>query len=618
MMHRCRCLLLASPSPGRALPRISSSTPMRRRRLRHRSFATRTNAACAAGTSAAGTSSFTDVDAHQHHHQQQQKEHGVLGDLLRTLPARARDISSRVPRPRPTSSLPITHSTDGPAARRYDASSKKDESGAAAAMADLSRATDAAAALLALTASPALRNSFASRGDSDGLDTKDDKKNSNNNNKRKGKGTEVDAQSGGTAVLDQDAVESLHFALLAVSSWLQTSVREAAAASRRTTQQQSQHQQGIDEAIVAAIDLTVRSADLALPLTPTLYRTLASDVVAAHSSPSSHPSLQVMEVANLLRVALFPAFDPPPVAFFHGPCVALVQRGLVREAIDLLDEMDAEFGITEVDAGTGMEMLSAVAEGMGVGVANSGGGSESQASIVFGKAGRNRSSISTEFDPVDATELVFRLRGPLLRQLDDASKELRREMDRSAEGAEASAELVDLLESLSRPADGDANADNDPDASAIEAVDDNDVPSEILGEYDLEADSSPEDTAGTLADIETLSDAVSSLAEDGTGPSPKGVVGQSSRAPGLPMYSTYQIPQSLHDQMASEMIYVRKGPSWDLPDLAEQLRSLNNGREILYTKKYEEDLISSMMRDWDEDEEYDDIDYDDDEEERER
>ena len=234
-------------------------------------------------------------------------------------------------------------------------------------MADLSRATDAAAALLALTASPALRNSFASRGDSDGLDTKDDKKH-NNKKKRKGKGTEVDAQSGGTAVLDQDAVESLHFALLAVSSWLQTSVREAAAASRRTTQQQSQHQQGIDEAIVAAIDLTVRSADLALPLTPTLYRTLASDVVAAHSSPSSHPSLQVMEVANLLRVALFPAFDPPPVAFFHGPCVALVQRGLVREAIDLLDEMDAEFGIVEVDAGTGMEMLSAVAEGMGVGV----------------------------------------------------------------------------------------------------------------------------------------------------------------------------------------------------------------------------------------------------------
>lgn len=478
-------------------------------------------------------------------------------------------------------------------------------------MADLSRATDAAAALLALTASPALRTAFASRGDT----KDDDKKNSiNNNKKRKGKGMEVDA------VLDQDAVESLHFAFLSVSSWLQTSVQEAAAASSRT----NQHQQGIDEAIVAAIDLTVRSADLALPLTPTLYRTLASDVVAAHSSPSSHPSLQVMEVANLLRVALFPAFDPPPVAFFHGPCVALVRRGLVREAIDLLDEMDAEFGIAEVDAGTGMEMLSAVAEGMGVGVANSvgsGGGSESQASIVFGKAGRNRSSISTEFefDPVDATELVFRLRGPLLRQLDDASKELRREMDRSAEGAEASAELVDLLESLSRPADGDANADNDPDASAIEAVDENDAPSEILGEYDLEADSSPEDTAGTLADIETLSDAVSSLAEEGTGPytSPKGAVGQSSRAPGLPMYPTYQIPQSLHDQMASEMIYVRKGPSWDLPDLTEQLRSLN-GREILLTKKFEEDLISSMMRDWDEDEEHDDIDYDDDEEERER
>jgi len=492
---------------------------------------------------------------------------------------------------------------------------------------DLNQATDAAGALLVLTASPALRRAFAARDTGGGgaevlvpasIAKDDDPK----------------SKAKASALLDPDTVESLHLAFLSVSAWLQSSIRAAAAAaaavddasSPRAAQAQLQV---VDEAIVAAIDLTVRSADLALPLTATLYRTLAADVVAAHSSPSSHPPLQVMEVANLMRVGLFPAFNPPPMSFFHGPCVALVRRGMIREAIELLDEMDAEFGIEEVEAVTGMDMLSAVAEGMGLveggGSSSGGAGSSSstgsKASIVFGRVGRGRSDAdaathkAVDFDPVDATELVFRLRGPLLRQLDDVSKQLRREMDSSAEGAEANAELVDLLQSLSQqPADSDAtaNADNDPDATSTE-IDDGDVhvPSEVLEEY-LEADS-PEDTATTLTGIETLSDAVSSLAEDGTGPSPASAVSIT------PVHSTYQIPQSVHTQMVSEMIYIRKGPSWDLPDLAEQLRSLNNGKEIVYTRKYEEDLISTMMRDWEEDGEYDDFDYDDDdEEERER
>ena len=65
---------------------------------------------------------------------------------------------------------------------------------------------------------------------------------------------------------------------------------------------------------------------------------------------------------------------------------------------------------------------------------------------------------------------------------------------------------------------------------------------------------------------------------------------------------------------------MRKGPSWDLPDLVEQLKSLNDGKDILYTRKYEEEMINAMMKDWEGDEDdFDDLDgYDDDGEERER
>ena len=602
----------------------------------------------------------------------------VLADLLLTLSEQARDIAARVP---PTSRKGSTRNTRGGGSAEPQASSlqmripapsmqstdepeacvpqrkREDESAsartpcstgeaeeAAMAMSNLNRATDAAEALLVLTASPALRSAFASRDDDDGrgsrVNNSDVSGGSNCSGKpKKKKNTRGNRNqpNGAGVVLDRDTVESLHFAFVMVSSWLQPSIRRAAAATAATNSP-TQQQAVVDEAIVHAIELAVRSADLALPLTAPLYQSLASDVIAPHASPASHPSLQIMEVANLLRVSLFPAFNPPPVSFFHGPCVTLVRRGMVREAIELLDEMDAEFGIGEVEAMTGLEMLSAVAEGMGLVNDDSGGGggggeSGGKAGIVFGKVGRSRGgavqggagNLAMELDPVDATELVFRLRRPLLRQLDEVSKELRREMDSAAEGAEANAELVDLLESLSRPA---ADIDNDGDNSTGNNEDDgdnDDVLEEALLEEYLEAaddSSAADDKANTLADIESLSSAVSSLAEDGSGPSPASAVGRSrgSDASTSTVYSTYQIPQSLHNQMASEMIYVRKGPSWDLPDLVEQPKRFNDGKDILYTRQYEEEMISAMMRDWEGDEDdLDDLDgYDDDGEERER
>ena len=648
-----------------------------------------TNADAAVGTVVTSFSSIdaaTDARLASQHPKSNQNNNSsgtvVLADLLLTLSEQARDIAARVP---PTSTsrngttrntrgggsaelqttplpmripAPSMQSTDEPEAyvpqkKREDESAsartpcstgEAEAEEAAMAMSNLNRATDAAEALLVLTASPALRSAFASRDDDDHGSRVNDSDvsagSSSKNKKKKKKNTRGNRNqpNGAGVVLDRDTVESLHFAFVMVSSWLQSSIRRAAAATAATNSP-TQQQAVVDEAIVHAIELTVRSADLALPLTAPLYQSLASDVIAPHASPASHPSLQIMEVANLLRVSLFPAFNPPPVSFFHGPCVTLVRRGMVREAVELLDEMDAEFGIGEVEAMTGLEMLSAVAEGMGLVNDDSGNGSGrggesggSQASIVFGRSrsggGAEQggvSSLAMELDPVDATELVFRLRGPLLRQLDDVSKELRREMDSAAEGAEASAELVDLLESLSRPA---ADIDNDGDNSTGNNEDDgdnDDVSEEQLLEEYLEAADDPsaaDDKASTLADIETLSDAVSSLAEDGSGPSPASAVGRSrgSDASTSTIYSAYQIPQSLHNQMASEMIYVRKGPSWDLPDLVEQLKRFNDGKDILYTRQYEEEMINAMMRDWEGDEDdFDDLDgYDDDGEERER
>jgi hypothetical protein len=510
---------------------------------------------------------------------------------LPTLSASARDIASRVP----AAAAAGASGTSGAAAAaaRAEADLHVEE---------LGRAADAAGALLSLTASPAVRRAFAERG------------------RRSSSKKEEEGELPPPRELDRDAVESVHRAFVSVAAWLQASIVRAAAATTTaattttssssassSASAQKQRQRNMDAATTQAVQLATRSAaDLALPLPYPLYKSLAADVVAAHASPSGGrrpgPARTVLEVARLALPPPSPSSPPSQAttnfqyrqSFFRGPCVALVRRGLLREALVLLDGMAASeeeeegFGVPELDAATALDVLGVVAEGLQV----QGGqdGKRGPASIVFGRREDGRggsSSAVVEFDPVDATELVFRLRGPLLRQLDEASRELRGELDRAAAGAGAgSAELVDLLESLSRPA-----AD--------------DVPDELLEDEYLEAadsaDYDPRPEAGAAANAAALADAASS------GP------------PSI--YSSHRIPPGLHRQMASEMIYVRKGPAWDLPDLVEQLTGLNGGKEILYTRAYEEETIDAMMRDWEgEDEGFDDdLDgSDDDGEERER
>ena len=254
------------------------------------------------------------------------------------LTRRAREISSRAPK------------------------SSKATIEAADSDANIHRASDAAGALLALTSSTALRSAFAQRTNQT--------TNNNNDNVEE----DADGKMLPTSPLNQDTMEALHFAFLSVTSWLQSSI--SAAATETSTGAGRASQKQIDVALQQCIELTVRSADLDLPLTAPIYQTLAS-LVAKHSSASCQPSIQIVEVANLQRVALFPHFNPPPESFFHVPCVALIRRGLIREAIELLDEMDAEFGITSVNVDTGLEMLTAVAQGLGL-------DGNSRAGIVFG------------------------------------------------------------------------------------------------------------------------------------------------------------------------------------------------------------------------------------------
>mmetsp|Transcript_35619 Transcript_35619/g.78066 ORF Transcript_35619/g.78066 Transcript_35619/m.78066 type:complete len:619 (+) Transcript_35619:2-1858(+) len=525
---------------------------------------------------------------------------GLISDStsFAEVSSQAREISARVP-------VPTSNAKTGGGSSDPSASTGRHGGGgggmetAAAVPADIAKASDAAAALLVLTSSPVLRRAFASRFEDSVLDIDE-----TGDKKDVLKAVTKSSIEKEATPLGQDTVEALHFAMLSVSSWLQSSISAAAAAAASSSSSKNR----IDSAIVQCIELTVRSTDLDLPLTIPLYSSLAN-LIAQHSSASCQPSAQIIEVANLLRIALYPNFNPPPASFFHDPCVSLIRRGLVREAIDLLDEMDCEFGIQAVDAPTGLEMLSALAEGTGLDGKSSGG------EIVFGGTSSNketnqRGTPEVEFDAVDATELVFRLRGPLLRQLDEVSTMLQDEMDRGdssnvgLEEAAANAEFVDLLEKLSVEEDIESDDEVVAGNDSHEVIDQAEVLKMLQDDDDDGSDNDDASSIATLADVESLRDAVNTLSDNGS-------VGaaQHSRTASYgddAENDDRRIPQGLHDRMAREMVYVRGGPEWDLPDLIDQLTTYNEGREVLYTKEYEEALIAGMMIEEDETDEDDD------------
>jgi len=62
---------------------------------------------------------------------------------------------------------------------------------------------------------------------------------------------------------------------------------------------------------------------------------------------------------------------------------------------------------------------------------------------------------------------------------------------------------------------------------------------------------------------------------------------------------------SFHDAMTNDIVYLRDSSSWVLPDVTSQLTKLNNGRDLLYTRKFEEQLLNTLSSEEEEDEDDD-------------
>jgi ribosome-binding ATPase YchF (GTP1/OBG family) len=63
---------------------------------------------------------------------------------------------------------------------------------------------------------------------------------------------------------------------------------------------------------------------------------------------------------------------------------------------------------------------------------------------------------------------------------------------------------------------------------------------------------------------------------------------------------------SYHDALVKDVLYIfniRDEYFWELPDVTSQLKKLNHGKEVLYTRKFEKQLMDLMGGDHDEDDE---------------
>lgn len=59
--------------------------------------------------------------------------------------------------------------------------------------------------------------------------------------------------------------------------------------------------------------------------------------------------------------------------------------------------------------------------------------------------------------------------------------------------------------------------------------------------------------------------------------------------------------EKIHQNMVSEMIYLRDDASWQIPDVTSQLRDWNKDKELFFTKEFEEHLIEQIIDEEDDD-----------------
>jgi hypothetical protein len=411
-----------------------------------------------------------------------------------------------------------------------------------------------------------------------------------------------------------------------------------------------------------ALELARRAQLLSMPFHLPLYQKLVT-ALAIHRHQKPGPLL--LEVSLWASVALNTSLQ---ASFFSDAMVALVQRSLYREALDLKSALKVQHGIEGLEGTASIRMLCQL-----------------RANLLV--ADPTRAVPRAE----DAVELVLDLQKALTRDINNYERQLTQgDMRETLEamindhGPEAIEKIMDSLEGDSEDEDDDLDLSDDDDddydlseslRSAITDIvkevkerthykdlkattavivdgklnddDDDNYDSAETGKIASEMDRIQLSTEFLSLSVEKQNEVIANMlratnriehpalservrkvlghgnadesvaeesdsdvddnksddSEDDGSNDDQGTDNDSSDYDTEEDDADSTDSTSYHDALVNDLVYIRDESSWVLPDVTSQLTKLNRGREALYTRKFEEQLLDLLGGDHDEDDE---------------
>lgn len=344
------------------------------------------------------------------------------------------------------------------------------------------------------------------------------------------------------AILENKAnsqqVFCLHKALVAVTSWCVSLV--------------PRH----ERLLQSAIDLAHRAQDLSLPLNLPLYRSLVT-AIAQYSKDEQDAVLTILEIANLATTALNTLLQ---ASFFSDALLAFVQQGQIQQAIMLKQAIRNRFDVVHLDRQATLKILQALEQHVQQHVDN------------------DNDNDDTRFDPAQVRRLFEMLR-PSFHTPKSSVIVMESLADRMAAEIIDEQTLTDALQHL----EDFVYEENDEDDSDSD-----------------EEDDEPQSSVSNLTEfIFTERQVVDSLEEMLKRVESPNVLDASSQDDAVDEHTTTSQPD--HDEtneereMTKQMVYLRDSTSWMLPDVTLQLVELNGGRDVFYTRQYEQEILKQVI-----------------------
>ena len=466
-----------------------------------------------------------------------------------------------------------------------------------------------------------------------------------------------DQESDGT----DDVAVSLHCAFLSVINWLCSTL--ASLPARQSEEHDDVNFLSKIPAVASAtlrsnesilltyiLQLSERSRDLNLPLSIPQFKTIATMISKHSPGMGGDVSIIILDLSSKVsQIFGEPSSqdkdgsNPIKAEFFSEALKELIQRNLLRDAVMLLQGMESIHHIDHVDLQTGMELLNILKQMVDDAMAGS-------------------TASSSGFDETDAMELAMILQQPVMAELKHSRKAL---------------ESYDAMGSLMDSQEEDDENDGDVDDETWDKImegdheNDDDEANQLDAEQEQEYDGYTQD----MQELNEIIKSISSPTADGAMKDEavriaKSILNKCNSAKAAKRDANVQMDRlttdanmsnhsvdplamsarvhvdpttgdvdniefvynpsqvrtgmsnadktkykELHQEMINDLVYCRD-EAWEIPDIVPQLEKWNGDRSLLFTKKYEMELVKEITED---DEYYDDnLAFDDDDEDDEK